>query len=106
MLAKTRWSSSQTAVVLLDERFGVPSGQTVATKPRRCSSTTRFMSAVRTFMALGFRCPACRDPVVREQRLPALGTCDEKRQGPLLRVLPDQEAHCVHPGLHESTHPA
>src|SRR5438093_9526831 len=47
MLANTRWSSSQTAVVPLGERFGVPSGQTVATKPRRCSSTTRFMSAVR-----------------------------------------------------------
>ena len=26
------------------ERFAVPSGQTVATKPSRCSSTTRFMS--------------------------------------------------------------
>src|SRR5215213_8742348 len=52
MFANTRWSSSQTAVVPLGERFGVPSGHTVATKPRRCSSTTRFMSAVRI--------PVCR----------------------------------------------
>src|SRR5262249_19035853 len=53
MLAKMRWSSSQTAVVPLGETFGVPSGQTVATKPRRCSSTTRFMSGGRTAMDLG-----------------------------------------------------
>jgi len=39
-------SSSHTAVVPFGDRFGVPSGQTVATKPRRCSSTTRFMSSV------------------------------------------------------------
>src|SRR6185436_16975345 len=51
MLAKTRWSSSHTAVVPLGERFGVPSGHTVATKPRRCSTTTRFMSAVRSPVA-------------------------------------------------------
>src|SRR5262247_3276046 len=54
MLANTRWSSSHTAVVPLGERFGVPSGQTVATKPRRCSLTTRFISAVRTPMGFSF----------------------------------------------------
>src|SRR5262245_6195976 len=52
MLAKIRWSSSQTTVVPLGETFGVPSAQTVAKKPRRCSSTTRFMSAVRIPMNL------------------------------------------------------
>jgi len=56
MLANTRWSSSQTAVVPFGERFGVPSGQTVATKPRRCSSTTRFMSAVRSPVVLLLSC--------------------------------------------------
>jgi hypothetical protein len=37
MSTKMRWSSSQTAVVPLGERLGVPSGQTVAMKPSFCS---------------------------------------------------------------------
>ena len=48
MSANTRWSSSQTVVVPFGERFGVPSGQTVATKPRLCSRTSSFISSVRT----------------------------------------------------------
>src|SRR5918997_3378858 len=44
--AKIRRSSSQAAVVPFGERLGVPSRQTVATKPRRrCSSTIRLMSS-------------------------------------------------------------
>src|SRR5215470_11211915 len=46
MSTKTRCSSSQTAVVPLGDRLGVPSGQTVATNASRCSMTTRFISAV------------------------------------------------------------
>src|SRR5712692_5491297 len=44
--AKTRCSSSQAVVVPFGERLGVPSGHTVAIKPKRCSRTTRFMSSV------------------------------------------------------------
>src|SRR5438309_8295338 len=44
--AKTMCSSSQTVVVPLGERLGVPSSQTEATKPSRCSLRTRCMSAV------------------------------------------------------------
>src|SRR5215469_12637131 len=44
--ANTMCSSSQTVVVPLGERFGVPSSQTEATKPSRCSLRTRCMSAV------------------------------------------------------------
>src|SRR5438876_1112083 len=44
----TRCWSSQTAVVPFGERLGVPSGQTVATYPSRCSRTTRFMSSSST----------------------------------------------------------
>src|SRR6266516_3603899 len=48
MSANMRCSSSQTLVVPLGDRLGVPSGLTVATNPSRCSRTTRFMSSVRT----------------------------------------------------------
>ena len=44
--ANTRRSSSQTAIVPFGERFGVPSGQTVAMKPSS-ASTIRRMSSVR-----------------------------------------------------------
>src|SRR6185295_12880025 len=40
---------------------GVPSAHTVATKPRRCSSTTRFMSAVRI--------PVCRSSSSNQHRV-------------------------------------
>ena len=51
MSANMRWSSSITQTVPLGERLGVPSAQTVATNPRRCCSTTRFMSSVKTCMS-------------------------------------------------------
>jgi hypothetical protein len=41
-------------VVPFGDRFGVPSGQTVAAKPSFCSSTTRRMSSVSVTAA----CPA------------------------------------------------
>jgi hypothetical protein len=44
--ANIKCSSSQSVVVPLGERFGRPSGVTVATNPRDCSSTTRCMSGV------------------------------------------------------------
>src|SRR6185312_6395690 len=44
--ANTMCSSSQTVVVPLGERFGVPSSHTEATKPSRCSLRTRCMSVV------------------------------------------------------------
>ncbi len=44
--ANTRCSSSQTVVVPFGESFGVPSSQTEATKPSRCSLRIRCMSAV------------------------------------------------------------
>ena len=47
MSANHRWSSSHTSVVPFGDRFGVPSAQTVAWKPSRCSRTTRCMSSVR-----------------------------------------------------------
>src|SRR6201987_228123 len=47
MSAKNRWSSSQTRVDPLGERFGDPSGQTVAWNASFCSSISRFMSSVR-----------------------------------------------------------
>src|SRR4030095_10206263 len=47
MSAKTRWSSSQTVVVPLGERLGVPSGQTVATKPNFCLCTNSLISVVK-----------------------------------------------------------
>src|SRR6185503_13797459 len=47
MSAKNRWSSSHTRVDPLGERFGDPSGQTVAWNASFCSSISRFMSSVR-----------------------------------------------------------
>jgi hypothetical protein len=47
MSAKTKWSSSQTVVVPFGERFGVPSGQTVAAKPSFCFITNSFISVVK-----------------------------------------------------------
>src|SRR5258705_7170384 len=76
MFAKTRWSSSQTAVVPFGERFGVPSEHTVATKPSLCSSMTRFMSAVRSPMTR----PPRRD--ARTRRVPA-GSVSQLRDPPL-----------------------
>src|SRR5262245_5862319 len=45
MSAKIRCSSSRTHTVPLGERFGVPSGQTVATNPNLCRSTSSFISS-------------------------------------------------------------
>ena len=44
--ANTKCSASQTAVVPLGERLGVPSGQTVTMKLNCCSSNTRRISSV------------------------------------------------------------
>src|SRR3954452_14499542 len=53
-----RCSSSHTIVVPFGERFGVPSGDTVAAKPSRCSRTTRRMSSSRRMTgSLGRRAP-------------------------------------------------
>src|SRR5690242_12929160 len=45
--AKNRWSSSHTRVDPRGERFGEPSGQTVAWNASFCSTISRFMSPVR-----------------------------------------------------------
>src|SRR6266576_1923468 len=77
MSANTRCSSSQTLVVPLGDRLGVPSGPTVATNPSRCSRTTRFLSSVRTAprsgcLAVTAELPSALAPgvVPREDRLP------------------------------------
>ena len=44
--SQVRVQHGDTAVVPFGERLGVPSAQTVATKPSRCSVTMRFMSGV------------------------------------------------------------
>src|SRR5881394_2772846 len=66
------------AVVPLGDRLGVPSGQTVATKPSRCSLTTRFMSSVRIPIAASKRNDWCAeycialDEVSRAWNLPQI----------------------------------
>ena len=60
-LANTRWSSSQTVVVPLGERFGEPSALTVAMKPILCCRITRFMSSFRIPM-FTFSADVCRRP--------------------------------------------
>src|SRR4051812_6296950 len=61
--AKIKWSSSHTLVVPFGDKLGLPSGQTVATKPSRCSRTTRFISSVKIAMdAFSFRFPAAKRP--------------------------------------------
>src|SRR5512134_47361 len=55
MSANIRCSSSQTVVVPFGERFGRPSGVTVATKPSDCSRTTRCMSTLSSIRGLSRR---------------------------------------------------
>src|SRR5260370_34328216 len=59
--AKMMCSSSQAAVVPFGERLGVPSGQTEAIKPSRCSLRTRFISCVNLTFAFSLivRIPPC-----------------------------------------------
>src|SRR5215468_2142346 len=74
MSAKTRCSSSQTAVVPLGDRLGVPSGQTVATNPSRCSLITRFLSSVRIRLRCGVACSSVPPSPHRPALLPRLAT--------------------------------
>ncbi|SRR5260370_27323410 len=55
MSAKTRCSSSQTAVVPFGERFGVPSGHTGFHEAESLSWITRFMSPVRITVSRSLR---------------------------------------------------
>src|SRR5215468_11706942 len=69
--AKNRWSSSHTRVDPRGERFGDPSGQTVAWNASFCSSTSRFMSSVRM--------PICPPPSRSPPTLPSPAETSSRR---------------------------
>ena len=76
--AKIRCSSSRTQSVPLGERFGVPSGHTVATKPSRCRSTSSFISSDNLGISTS-HCPHGRPACCGHSIRGELSSCRELR---------------------------